>query len=218
MTEVDPIVAIRMKMNGETKEEKETRDLHKRLAVAKNIADKLESSLKPKGFFNIPKLLDDRRIEYAIPNGAFSIYPSFDRVYIYQIPVKERDTFTSGGSILMPDDQRAYDKNTAPRGILISAGLKAMDTLYSTGYQIGHIVRFKKFSPFIVTVDEIDGHNLTVMVVRDGDLEGSEDMAEQINSGRGRIVNVSEDGYDFRYELDGFVSGKKQAEYYDPSI
>jgi hypothetical protein len=218
MTEIDPIVAIRRQMSPETKEEKEVKSLHKRLAIAKNITDKLEASLKPKGFFNIPKLLDDRRLEYAIPNGAFSIYPSFDRVYVYQIPMNERETYAEGGKILMPEDQIAYKKNTAPRGILVSAGLKAMDALYSTGYAIGHIVRFKKFSPFIVPIDNIDGHELQMMVLRDGDLEGSEDMAEQIHSGRGRIRNVSEDGYDFRYELDGFISGKKQDEYYDASI
>jgi hypothetical protein len=196
-------------------------EFQKRNLIAKNIADKLEASLKPLGTFNIPTLLDKRRLEYGIPNGAFKIYPTWDRVYLYQIPMEGRETYAEGGMIIQPEDALAYKKNTSARGILVACGLAAMDKIYATGYKIGHIVRFKKFSPFIVPVDNIDGHELQMMIVRDGDLEGSEDMAEEVYmSGRGKFVNVAEkdDRYDFRYELDGKITGTKQDEYYDPSI
>lgn len=225
MKSMDPMMAQRVnKILGVDEEEDERKrqieEYRKRKLVADGIVESLIKSIKPKGFYNIPKLLDDRRHEFLIPNGAFESYPGFDKVYIWQISTKSSETYQEGGSIIMPDQIIAAKRNTAPRGIIVSAGLKAMDSLYSTGFEIGHIVRFKKFAPFIMPVEDIDGHELCVMVVRDGDIEASEDMASQINAKRGEIVNVSEDGksYDFRYKLDGKITGEKIPEYYDASI
>jgi hypothetical protein len=185
------------------------------------IEAKLRKSLKPLGHYNIPEILDKRRFEYLIPNGAFESYPGFDKCYIWQISLEgARDTYSEGGKILMPDAVKSYKKNTAPRGILVSAGLQAMDSLYSTGFRIGDIVRFKKFSPFIMPVGEIDGHELAVMVIRDGDLEASEDLAAALNSKESNICNTSDKGYDFRvvYQDGKGQSGPKVSPYYDPSI
>lgn len=187
--------------------------------VAESIEKKLKASLKPKGFYNIPELLDERRLEYLIPNGAFESQPGFDKVYIWQLSTVEGNTYTKGGSIIMPDNVIAAKRHTAPRGVLVAAGLKAMDALYSSGFEIGHIVRFKKMAPFIQPVDTIEGHELTVMVVRDGDIVSSEDLATNIHSRKTKIVNVAKDknSYDYRYETDGVVTGEKIDEYYDPS-
>jgi len=209
---------------GETPEQAELKQLaeeqRKRYIVAESIETQLRASLKPAGFYNIPELLDKRRLEYLIPNGAFESYPAFDKVYIWQLPTKESNTYAKGGQIVMPDQVLAAKRNTAPRGIIVSAGLKAMDALYSTGIEIGHIVRFKKFAPFCLEVDSIEGHDLTVMVMRDGDVEASEDMATALNARRASIDNIAKDGksYDFRYTVDGKTTGEKTAEYYDPSI
>src|SRR5688572_8413718 len=138
--------------------------------VAESIERQLKESLKPAGYFNLPELLDQRRLEYLIPNGAFQSQPGFDKVYIWQLSTVEGNTYAKGGKIVMPDQIIAAKRNTAPRGVLVSAGLKAMDALYSSGFEIGHIVRFKKMAPFIQPVDMIEGHELTVMVVRDGDI------------------------------------------------
>lgn len=187
--------------------------------VAEAIEKKLTESLKPLGHFNIPELLDKRRLEYLIPNGAFESQPGFDRVYIWQISTVERNTYSEGGKIIMPDQVQAAKRNTAPRGVLVSAGLQAMDAIYSTGWEIGHIVRFKCLAPFIQPVEEIDGHTLTVMVVRDGDLISSEDQAAQLHSKQGSISNVSPDkkSYDFRFTKNGETTGEKVKAYYDPS-
>lgn len=198
-------------------EVQQLKEFQKRKIVAESIAEKLLKSLKPKGFYNIPEILDERRIHYAIPNGAFESYPAFDKVYIWQIPDREGDTFTDGGMILMPDQTISYRRNTAPRGVLISAGLKAMDALYSTGIEIGHLIRFKKFAPFILPVEEIDGHPLSVCVMRDGDIEASEDLASKINQKLVEIKNVSDKGYDFRIHENGKASGEKVDAYYDAS-
>lgn len=191
----------------------------KMFIVAESIEKQLRESLKPAGYFNIPELLDKRRLEYLIPNGAFESYPAFDKIYIWQLSTVEGNTYAKGGKIVMPDQIIAAKRNTAPRGILISAGLKAMDALYSSGFEIGHIVRFKKMAPFIQPVDMIEGHELTVMVLRDGDVVSSEDLASSIHSRKTKIVNIGakDNRYDFRVEADGNVSGEKIDEYYDAS-
>lgn len=199
--------------------------LVERALIAENIAEDLEASLSPPGTYNIPMVLDERRFEYGIPNGCFEHYPTFDKVYVWQITLTERHTYSEGGAILKPDAVVASDRNTAPRGIIVSAGLQALDALRSTGIDIGHIIRFKKFSPFIQPVGEIKGHPLTVMVIRDGDIISSEDLARAYHSKQISIVNASPDqlGYDFRFArtgADGEVvqTGKKVSAYYDPSV
>ncbi len=215
------------KVLGKTHEDKEVEEVkvkeeENRLVqlnlVAVNIADKLEASLKPRGFYNIPDILDERRLYYGIPNGAFECYPAFDKVFVYQIPLKTRKTYAESGAILRPDQVNGYDRNTTPRGIIVSAGLKAMDALYSTGFHIGEIIRFKKLSPYMMPIDDIDGHEFHVMVIRDGDIEASEDFAEQLNNRKIEIKNVKENGYDFRVLKDGKLTGQKVEEYYDPSM
>jgi hypothetical protein len=207
------------------KENEKKNALVERGVTAANIADKLFASLKPRGTFNIPMLLDERRFEYGIPNGAFASFPAFDKVYVHQIPLAERKTYADDGVILKPDAITSSDRNTAPRGIIVSAGLGALDSLRSSGFDVGHIIRFKKFSPFIQPVDEIDGVPLAVMVIRDGDIVSSEDLAEAYHARRVSIVNASADGlgYDHRFArvgTDGEVvtTGKKVSAYYDPSV
>lgn len=211
------------KILGISEDESEAKALaehqRKMFIVAESIEKQLKESLKPKGYFNISELLDQRRLEYMIPNGAFESYPGFDKVYIWQLSTVEGNTYAKGGMIVMPDQIIAAKRNTAPRGVLVSAGLKAMDALYSSGFEIGHIVRFKKMAPFIQPVETIDGHELTVMVIRDGDIVSSEDLASSIHSRNTKIVNVAADKntYDYRFETNGLVTGQKIDEYYDPS-
>jgi len=204
--------------------EKENR-LVERALVAANIADALEESLAPRGTYKIPKLLDERRFEYGIPNGCFEHFPLFDKVYIWQLNMTERKTYKEGGTILKPDARIAHDRATAARGVVVSCGLAALDSLRSAGADIGHIVRFKKYAPFIQEVGEINGVPLTVMTLRDGDMVSSEDLAREFHQGIVRIVNVATEkgGYDHRFERtldDGTVvtTGQKVAAYYDPSV
>lgn len=199
--------------------------LVQRALVAENIAAELEKSLAPLGTYRIPGLLDRRRLEYGIPNGCFEHFPLFDKVYIWQLTMTERQTYSEGGTILKPEARKAHDRATAARGIIVSAGLAALDSLRSTGVDIGHIVRFKKFSPFIQVVGDICGVELTVMTMRDGDCVSSEDLARDFHEGRVRVVNVATEkgGYDHRFERtleDGTVAttGAKVAAYYDPSV
>lgn len=187
--------------------------------VAKNIAEQLAASLKPAGYYNIPPLLDRRRLEYGVPNGAFESYPCFDKCYIWQVSLPgQGNEHYHNSRILKPEAVQSYERNTTPRGILISAGLQALDCLRSTGVEVGHLVRFKKMSPFCMEVAQFDGKSLTVMVVRDGDIDASEDLSAAMNARTAAIVNVSDSGYDHRIQVDGTASGQKRAAYYDASV
>lgn len=198
-------------------------DLVERGIVAANIANALEASLAPEGTYNIPLLLELKRKKYGIPNGAFECFPVFDKVYVYQIPLNERTTYSDGGAILKPEAIIASDRNTAPRGVIVSAGLQALDSLRSTGIDVGHTIRFKKFAPFIQPVGEIQGKELTVMVIRDGDIVSSEELAQLYHSRSISLLNVSPDatGFDHRFARthgeDVVHTGKKVSAYYDPS-
>jgi hypothetical protein len=201
------------------KNKAELEEFKNRKLVADSIAEALRASLKPLGTFNIPQLLDSRRLEFGIPNGAFESYPAFDQVYIWQIAIVGGDTFVPGGNIIMPDQTIAAKRMTAPRGVLVSAGLQAMDALYSTGIELGHIIRFKKMSPFVQPIEEINGHELTVMVVRDGDIVSSEDLASKIHNRKVSILNTGKDSnYDFRVVDDNGTTGPKVPAYYDRSM
>lgn len=187
--------------------------------VAKGIAEKLAASLKPLGYYNIPELLDQRRLEYGIPNGAFESAPLFDKCYIWQIPLPGQGGENyEGTSLIKPEQVQSWERNTAPRGILVGAGLQAMDALYSTGCEIGHIVRIKKLSPFIMPVDQIDGKPLSVMIIRDGDIESSEDLAKALNERRASVKNISKKRYDFRVCQGDVVSHQKKPAFYDSSM
>ncbi len=199
--------------------------LVERAIIAENIADALLASLAPRGTFNISMTLDERRFEYGIPNGCFEHLPLFDKVYIWQVTLTERRTYSDGGTILKPEAVMSSDRNTAPRGIIVSAGLQALDSLRSSGCDVGHIVRFKKYAPYIQPVGEINGVPLSVMVIRDGDIISSEDLAADYHGKRVSIINAAEDknGYDFRFartttEGDVVSTGRKVAAYYDPSV
>jgi hypothetical protein len=201
------------------------KSLAERALVAANIADDLLASLAPRGTFNIPDLLDERRFEYGIHNGCFEHFPLYDKVYIWQLNMTERRTYSEGGAILKPDARIAHDRNTAPRGIIVAAGLQALDSLRSSGCDIGHIVRFKKFSPFMQPIGEVKGVVLDVMVIRDGDIVSSEDLAKEYHARKLAVVNAAQDGisYDFRFARTSdsgevVTTGKKVSAYYDPSV
>lgn len=188
--------------------------------VAKNIAEELAASLAPAGSFNIPELLDRRRFEFGIPNGCFSCYPADDKAFVYQVALPGQGGDKYQGSVLIkPENVQSWERNTAPRGILVSAGLRAMDTLHSSGIEIGHIIRFRRLSPFIMPVAEFSGKVLSVMLLRDGDIVASEDLATKLHSRTHEILNISKTGYDFRIVgAVGNTSGEKLAADYDPSV
>jgi hypothetical protein len=145
---------------------------------------------------NLPKLLERRRQEYSLTDGFFKVQAAFDRCYVYQIPLEEQETH-AGGLIIRTANQREREQNEAPRGILISAGLKALDALRSNGVDLGHIITFAHYVVATMVVDVVDGKDVKVSVMNAGHVSGSEDTRLALLEGRCRIEFDKETGQHF---------------------
>lgn len=154
---------------------------------AKRETEALKKRMSKKGALGLPKLLDERRLEYGIPDGTFGLAPSFDRVYIHQIPRWE----TAGGAdsiITLTDQGSAKEQESSPIGIIIGAGLSALDHLASNGIDLGHICAFIRLSPTRIETDRAEGFSWHVVTAHTGDIAGSYDLQDELRDGRKRIV------------------------------
>lgn len=100
--------------------------------------------------------------------------PVFDRIFIYKIPGEEK---LEGSSIIMPGN--AF--HNADRGVLVYAGLRALDELKSHGIDLGHIVWYARLSPWQrryagVGLQEGRAAIGDVVVLRASEIVGSEDL------------------------------------------
>lgn len=147
---------------------------------------KIKEKMAPPGMLRLPELLERRRLEYGIPDSAFRVQAAFNRLFIHKI---EDVMFRSGrygedSRIELPDSTKKALLNMAPRGIIISAGLGALDTLRDHGMDVGHIVTINRVSPWRVIYDIIGGEQFSYLIVQDRDISGSEDTAEALFSRR----------------------------------
>jgi hypothetical protein len=157
--------------------------------------------MSPKGGLGLPALLDERRLEYDITDKAWDSQASFDRVYLYQI-TQIKDNRYAGSKIILADTTQARERNTAPRAIIVSAGLTALDQLRSHGIDLGHIVYFVVSAPYHVRYDVIEGKDEHLIIVNAGDICGSEDLANKIRD-REAAVSWSDENNQHVLRIDG---------------
>jgi len=155
--------------------------------LANRIAqDVQDNHMSPLGKLGLPKLLDERRMRYGIPDEAFEEQAIFDRIFVWGIEEKheEGETF-AGTSIIKPETSEKRILHESTRGVLFSAGLKALDVLRSNGIDLGHIVGVVRLHPWHKVVGVYGGgHEKHKLVLRVGDLVGSEDLGELYRKGR----------------------------------
>lgn len=171
------------------------------------IAKEINIRIRSKSFA-INKTLNERRIKYLIPNGVFETQPSYDKVYIYQIPFSESDTY-AGTQIVMSEHGARREKEAASRGVLCAAGLTALDHLASHGHQLGDIVTFMKLIPWRFPVECVNGTWLYAMTMSAGAIVGNMDLATRIHSGEIEVCDNGIGNYDHRYKVDGLLSKPK---------
>lgn len=147
----------------------------------------IRGKMSPPGALGLPKLLDERRQEYGITDKAFENHPIFDRVYLWQIPMQKGDKY-EGSSIFMPESTKQKEKNKAPCGIIVSAGLKALDQLRSHGVDVGHRVFFCHTAPYHIRYDIVDGQEFHLIVLLAGDIIGSDDLASNLKKRQTRYL------------------------------
>jgi len=153
--------------------------------IAERRSEILRKRMSPPGSLGLPRLLDERRIAYGITDRAFDWDASFARVYIWQIPMQKGDKFESDSLIHMPESVQQREKTKAPQGIIISAGLTALDHLRGHGMDLGHKVLFCHSAPYHIRYDTVLGLEQHLIVLLSGDIIGSEDLA---TNRRNRVV------------------------------
>src|SRR5690349_8585987 len=81
-------------------------------------------------------LVEQKRWRYGIPDEAFfNQCAAFNKVLVSQIPEEESDTY-EGTVILKTEVTKKRELVEAPRGVIVSAGLQALDELRSNGIDI----------------------------------------------------------------------------------
>ncbi len=156
----------------------------------------IRDRMSPPGALRLPELLEAQRLKYGIPDGAFKSQASFDRIYVFPIDPFEGEATYTGTSIIKPNLTKLKDFQEGHRGVLISAGLTAADRLMSHGIELGHVVTTNKNVPFARRCEQLETFDIFYLVMRDGDLAGSETLAEEILAGKKRVVDLGlETGY-----------------------
>jgi len=171
--------------------------VHENLLATERMAQTVRERQAKPGSLGLPKLLDERRIQYAIPDGFFREQACFDRVFLFQVRLSGRETFVDDGKIVLSQMGKQRELESAPYGILVSAGLPALDQLRSNGIDLGHIVGFIREAPWRKPVDVVDGVEYYNMLLTVGDITGSIDLASALVSGQCAIHGrelTSDDG------------------------
>jgi hypothetical protein len=82
----------------------------------------------------------------------------------------------------MPESVKQREKNKAPAGIIVSAGLSALDQLRSHGVDLGHKVLFCHTAPYHIRYDSVLGVEQHLIILQACDIIGSEDLASNLKS------------------------------------
>lgn len=162
----------------------------KEVALAQ-LAERADAAFKahqtpPGGIPGICPLLEARRFPYKIPNGAFKTQAAFDVCFVHQVSRFESETY-GDTQIVMPKTAKKRVDEETPRGILVSAGLQALDHLRSNGIELGHMVSLIRLAPWRMPIDNVLGAELYVLILRTGDITGSEDLRVALAAGKCRI-------------------------------
>jgi hypothetical protein len=149
----------------------------------------IKKQMSPPGALGLPELLEAQRLKWGIPDGAFECRAVFDRIHIFPIDFEgQKETWGSSG-IIRPETTKERDIQNGHRGILISMGLTAADHCVSHGIELGHIVRTIRNAPHAQECARVLGKPMWYLVMRDGDLTGSETLEADLRAGRATIVD-----------------------------
>lgn len=172
------------------------------LDEVKAASEKLKAKMAPPGSFNLPPLLEERRWQHLIPNGAFHHQPLYDWCFVYQTARYDMTGNETWGetSIVKTQTAQKLGEQESPRGILVAAGLAALDTLSSHGICIGDYVFMIRNAPWEIEIDVLGAKKLCLRVLRDADLLAGEDLQKRINDGVLTVKSkVNADGQRIHY-------------------
>jgi hypothetical protein len=128
-------------------------------------------------------LLAERITEFRIP--PWPGQAQFERVLIYRIPDEgaANEKFGEDSLIFKPDSRKAVDVSRSPRGVIVSAGLQAMDILRGNGMQIGDLVWFAPHVPTRFETGRDDRGPIEFFFMNVGDIVVDEDTLARVVDG-----------------------------------
>jgi hypothetical protein len=166
------------------------------LDKARRRTELVRERMSPPGALKLPPLLELMRLRHLIPDGAFRSQASFDRIFVFPLDPFDDAEKIPGSFLYRANLTKLKDMQEGHRGVLISAGLTASDRLASHGIELGHVVTTNKNVPFARRCELIEQEAVFYLVMRDGDLAGSETLAEELRAGTKQIVDAGgDDGY-----------------------
>jgi hypothetical protein len=178
------------------------------LEAAKKRTAEIRANMSPPGALGLPELLEAARLKWGIPDRAFATQAIFDRIHIFPIDFEgqkgdeQKETY-GNSSIIRPETNKQRDLQNGHRGILISMGLTAADHCVSHGIELGHIVCTIRNAPHAQECMRLsDGRPMHYLIMRDGDLTGSETQREELLSGKTRIIDEGGD-YSYCFNIEG---------------
>jgi hypothetical protein len=121
------------------------------------------------------RLLNERRHKYLIPDEAFEYAATFDRILVWQVSRHEEGK--KGGLIYMPDATDMREREQACLGVVVAAGLRALDELKSNGVDLGHLVAHARNVIFRLPFATIGGKDCHLVVLTAGEIIASCDLA-----------------------------------------
>jgi hypothetical protein len=151
--------------------------------------------------WGLPPLLNAARLEHGIMDEAFGCQAMYDRIYVFQIS-EHKETF-GDTRILMPETSKDRELETCPMGVIVSAGLTALDNLRSHGCDLGHTVTFLRLSPYRHRFAFVNGVGQYLVDLHAGDVTGSVTLAQAIQKRVARYATKENDrGYTEHYYID----------------
>lgn len=141
----------------------------------------IAARMSPPGTLGLDKTLDAARCEHGIPDSAFSIQAAFNTVLVLQVAMQEGETY-NGGKIVLAETTRDRELRKAPIGIIVSAGLGALDMLRSHGIDLGHKVVFVHSAPYFIRFDNIGGVDQHLVVLQSSQIRASFNVAADIKA------------------------------------
>jgi co-chaperonin GroES (HSP10) len=124
-------------------------------------------------------LIKKRCQQYGIPMPSY--WPMDNNCLVWRLPPV---SVTRAGLIIPDENQSPHIK-----GILMAMGPRAMDVLRTNGLDIGHTVSFARFAG-----NEHNDHTETqtlearFLILKDRDILGSDELREELASGKAKYV------------------------------
>lgn len=151
----------------------------------------IRSRMAPAGTLGLGKCLEAARQQYGIPDTAFTLQAEFNTVLVLQVAMQEGETYKDS-LIVLSEMTRDRELRKAPIGIIVSAGLGALDALRSHGMDLGHKIVFVHSAPYFVRFDNIGGVDQHLVVLQASQIRASYDAALDLKERRVFIKQVTD--------------------------